>query len=315
MNGELKIRPLVPGADDTAFLNIINQVAKEIPDRTPIAQDELEANRKEPDYDSHAQFIAELDGRAVGIGAGELNPLDDRHVGWVSVNVLPEFRRRHIVTALAEAVRQVLRARGAKKLRAATREENLAGNAFIRSLGFEASRTESWLLRPLEHLPSRVGENTEVRIRETTLSDDDLRLTTELINETFKEDWSHVPHTVEERRQRASEFARQGVIMRTLVAMLGGKAVGQIQPVISPRKIAALKVQRGMLMGLGVLKPFRRQGIATALMLKGMQSLKDHGMTEAELYVDNSNPARALDIYVKLGFHVVRKFLHYEQAV
>jgi ribosomal protein S18 acetylase RimI-like enzyme len=314
MNEALRIRPLVPGADDAAYLNVINTVARESPDRTSTAQDELEAERKMPSHDPHGQLIAELDGQPVGIGFGRLNPLDviDR-IGWFSASVLPEFRRRHIGTALAEAALQGLRTRGATKLRAGTREENLAGNAFLRSLGFQACRTESYMRRPLETLPSRVGENTEIDIRETTLDDDDLRLTVDLINETFKEDWDRMPVTVEGRRARATEFARQGGILRTVVATLRGQTVGLVQAFISPRDNAELKVQRGALMALGVLKPFRRQGIAAALMLWGLQFLKASGMSEAELYVDNSNPTQALDIYLKLGFQVVRKFLDYEQ--
>jgi len=49
MNGVLRIRPLVPGADDAEYLNIINRIADEFPDRTPIALDELEADRTMPD--------------------------------------------------------------------------------------------------------------------------------------------------------------------------------------------------------------------------------------------------------------------------
>ena len=314
MNEELKIRPLVPGADDAAYLNIINRVAQEFPDRTPVAQDELELRRSMPYFDPHGQFIAELDGHAVGIGLGEMNPLDTNRIGWVSASVLPEFRRRHIGIALAETAMQGLRVRGAKKLMSDTREENTAGIAFLNSLGFKECRTESWMRRHLEHLPSGVRENTAVRIRETTLDDDDLQLTVELINEAFKEEWDFTPVNVEARRKRATELTRQGGTIQTLVAMVEGQAAGMVQAMISTREIAALKVQRGTLLGLCVLKPFRQQGIATALMLRGLQFLQDHGMTEAELFVDNSNPAKALDIYLKLGFRVVRKILDYEAA-
>lgn len=315
MNGELRIRPLIPGADDAAYLNVINQVAKEFPDRTPIAQDELESRRTMPYFDPHGQFIAELDGQAVGIGLGEMNPLDTNRLGWVSASVLPEFRRRHIGAMLAETALQSLRARGAKKLMSDTREENAAGIAFLRSLGFRECRTESWMRRPLEHLPSGIRENTAVRIRRTTLDDDDLRLTVELINEAFKEDWDFTPVTDEARRKRAVELAHQGGTIETMVAMLAGQLVGMVQARISPREIAALKGQRGTLLGLCVLKSFRQQGIATALMIRGLQFLKDHGMTEAELFVDNSNPAKALDIYLKLGFQTVRRILDFELAV
>jgi mycothiol synthase len=307
-----KVRSLVAVADDAAYVSIVNRVAEELPDEPPIALDELESRRTMPYYDPHGEFIAELDGHAVGIGRGQLNPLDKERVGWVSASVLPEYRRRHIGTALAETAMQGLRARGAKKLRAGALEANLAAVAFLRSLGFQECRSESWMRRTLEHLPSGVGENIGVGIRETTLNDDDLQLTVELINEAFKEDWDFSPVTVEARRKRATELARQGGVVQTWVAMLGGQPVGIIQARISPRDIAALKVQRGELLGLGVLKPFRQQGIAKALTIRGLQFLKAHGMTEVDLSVDNFNPVQALDIYLKLGFRVIRRFLIYE---
>jgi ribosomal protein S18 acetylase RimI-like enzyme len=68
------------------------------------------------------------------------------------------------------------------------------------------------------------------------------------------------------------------------------------------------------LLGLGVLKPFRQQGIAKALMIRGLKFLKSRGMTEADLFVDNSNPARAAGLYLKLGFRTVRRILDYEKA-
>jgi mycothiol synthase len=308
----LKVRPLVAGADDAVYVDIANRIAEELPDEPPIALDELEARRAMPYYDPRGEFVAELDGRAVGLGRGQMNPLDEERVGWVSASVLPEFRRRHIGTALAAAAMQGLRTRGAKKLRAGSLEENVAGVAFLRSLGFRECRSESWMRRTLDHLPGGVGENDAVTIRETTLDDDDLQLTVDLINETFKEDWDFSPVTVEARRKRATELARQGGVVMTWVAMLDGRPAGMVQARVSPRDIAALKVQRGELLGLGVLKTFRQRGIAKALMIRGLQFLKARGMAEADLSVDNSNPAEALDLYLGLGFRIVRRFLIYE---
>lgn len=300
------------GADDAAYLGIVNRVGREFPDQTPTTLDKLQFERTMPYHDPHGYFIAEIEGRAVGVGHGLMDPLDKERIGWVDVDVLPEFRRRHVGTALAEAALQGLRSRGAGKLRAGAREENVAGNALIRSLGFLHNRSASRMRRSMDTLLGVVGTNNAVSIRETTLDDDDLQLTVNLINEAFKEDWDFTPTTVEARRKRAAELARQGGVVQTWVAMLEGRAVGVVQALISPRDNETLKVQRGVLMGLGVLRPFRGQGIAKTLMIRGLDFLKTRGMTETDLFVDNSNPAQALDIYLKLGFHVVRRFLDYE---
>jgi mycothiol synthase len=62
---------------------------------------------------------------------------------------------------------------------------------------------------------------------------------------------------------------------------------------------------------IGVLKPYRRRGIGTRLMLHSMQSLKSSGMEEVLLYVDDMNPTNAIKLYEKLGFKVMRKGILY----
>ncbi len=64
-------------------------------------------------------------------------------------------------------------------------------------------------------------------------------------------------------------------------------------------------------MTIGVLKPLRRKGIGTALMLHALKLLKCKGMKEAELGVDDSNPTKAIELYKKVGFKVAKKDLTY----
>jgi len=308
----LRVRPMVAGDDDAVYVDIYNRVAAGLPEQSPTSPAELEFQRSMPYYDPHGRFVAELAGCAVGLGFGTINPLDPARIGWLNVKVLPELRRRRVGTGLAEAALASLRQRGAQKLWSGAWEESSAGTAFLRSLGFREQTFESWLRRPLADLPHGIGEHTGVEIRETTLEDDDLRLTVDLLNEVFCEDRDRTPTTVEARRKRAAELARQGGVIRTWVAMLGGRPVGVVQAVISPRENSALDVRRGTLMGLGVLRSFRRQGIARALVIRALEFLKDRGMAEAELSADNDNPTRALGIYLKMGFRVARRFVEFE---
>jgi ribosomal protein S18 acetylase RimI-like enzyme len=64
-----------------------------------------------------------------------------------------------------------------------------------------------------------------------------------------------------------------------------------------------------------VLKPYRRTGIGTRLMLHGMNLLKAKGMTVAMLSVDDWNVTKAIRLYEKVGFKVVKKDLVYEKGI
>jgi len=63
---------------------------------------------------------------------------------------------------------------------------------------------------------------------------------------------------------------------------------------------------------IGVLKPNRRKGIGTALMLEAMRVLKAQETEDALLYVDDMNPTNAIKLYEKLGFKTMRKNVIYQ---
>jgi ribosomal protein S18 acetylase RimI-like enzyme len=50
-------------------------------------------------------------------------------------------------------------------------------------------------------------------------------------------------------------------------------------------------------------------------MLGAMQRLKDQGMEDAVLYVDDMNPTGAFRLYEKLGFKVARKSIIYQLKI
>lgn len=68
-------------------------------------------------------------------------------------------------------------------------------------------------------------------------------------------------------------------------------------------------------LGIGVLKPYRRMGIGTKLMLHGMNQLKANGMTVVMLGADDLNVTQATRLYEKVGFKVARKEMAYEKTL
>jgi len=62
------------------------------------------------------------------------------------------------------------------------------------------------------------------------------------------------------------------------------------------------------------LPAWRRQGIASALLVRAMEHFRAAGMTEAALSVDTDNASGALGLYERLGFERVSTFLVVEKA-
>ena len=64
-----------------------------------------------------------------------------------------------------------------------------------------------------------------------------------------------------------------------------------------------------------VRRPWRRRGLARALIARSLQVLKDQGMTEAAPGVDAQNPNGARHLYESMGFRTVKEFVTYRKPM
>jgi mycothiol synthase len=66
---------------------------------------------------------------------------------------------------------------------------------------------------------------------------------------------------------------------------------------------------------LGVRRPFRRQGLARALLTWSLHLIQDSGMTTATLGVDAENPTGATHLYDSVGFRERKRSIVYQKPV
>ena len=76
---------------------------------------------------------------------------------------------------------------------------------------------------------------------------------------------------------------------------------------LSPEENERKGVQEAWVGDLGVRRPWRKRGIATALLNQSMLAFKAVGMDYATLGVDTENPTGALGVYERVGFAPVRR--------
>jgi mycothiol synthase len=60
----------------------------------------------------------------------------------------------------------------------------------------------------------------------------------------------------------------------------------------------------GRVDGVFTRRPWRRRGLARALVARSLALLREHGATIADLSVDGANPNQAMTLYESLGFEV-----------
>jgi mycothiol synthase len=89
-----------------------------------------------------------------------------------------------------------------------------------------------------------------------------------------------------------------------VIAWDGDEIAGAVINEIDAEENAALQRSRGLLASVFVRRPWRRRGLAAALVGRSLELLRERGMTSAWLGVDADNPTGALGVYERAGFAV-----------
>ena len=87
-----------------------------------------------------------------------------------------------------------------------------------------------------------------------------------------------------------------------LIAWDGEEVAGGVVNGIEHGENEALGLKRGWLHSVFTRRPWRKRGLASALIGRSLELLRDRGMTSAVLGVDADNPTGALALYERAGF-------------
>jgi len=312
----LKIRTFVVGRDEAIWAYIASVAYRDYEDFRSLSVEEMQKLEKSPTFDSSGMFIAELDGKPAGIVNAYVDKFRKEKKGFISwLGVLPEYRRRGVGKALVQKAIESLKERGMEIAETALDSTREVCIRLFEDLGFRLIRSSSFMKMSLDKIPFNIGENREVDMRKLDVtSEEDIILLNNLENECFKEHFNYRPSQIEETRHWLLEnpwLQWQAYFF----AELEGKSVGYISIGIDEKYNREKETLSGWINDIGVLKPFRRRGIGTALMLKGLNELKNEGLENALLYVDDENPTKAIKLYEKIGFKIVKKTQIYQKKL
>jgi len=311
----LHIRRFVKGTDEPVWVDVLNADQNDDEYWRVITVDEFLLEQERPGFDFDGRFIAELEGRPVGMVHAGVDRARTDGQGSIRFGVIPGFRGRGVEKQLTETALEELRARGMTTAQAGTESAREDLVRLFEELGFERVRVFSLMGMDLKEVPRDVGENKEVTIRPLRLDvDEDIRLFDRLHNEAFSEHFNFRPHTLEETRHRLlnNPYVNQ---RESFFAVLNGEAVGYVGVSIDEKYNMERNTSIGWVTVIGVLKPYRRAGVGISLMLHAIEGLKAKGMTRALLGVDDDNTTRAIGVYEKAGFAVKRKDFIYQKSL
>ncbi len=102
---------------------------------------------------------------------------------------------------------------------------------------------------------------------------------------------------------------------RWLVAWDGDEVAGSVLNFVFPDENERLGVRRGWLEHVSVRRPWRKRGLASALIARSMLLLRDLGLAEAALGADAENLTGAVRLYEALGFRRARTAARYRKTI
>jgi len=307
-NKDWTFRPYRGEADVPAMVEAINACNRadkidEIETVETMAHDYAHLTNCDPATDIR---VVEAGGRLVGYGrVWWWQNSDGERVYGLSGYVHPDWRRRGIGRALLDW--QERRAceiaaghpqDGPRYLQGWMMDTAVGRRALFAGAGYQPARYGFMMVRPLgEPIPDLpLPDGLEVRPVEAGHK----RRIFDALNEAFRDHWGHREMTEEDFQ------SWNGWPMATphlwQVAWADGEVAGMVLNTIIPEDNQQFGVLRGWTDPICVRRPWRKRGLARALIMRSLRLLKEQGMTEGALGVDTQNLSGALRLYESCGF-------------
>jgi ribosomal protein S18 acetylase RimI-like enzyme len=263
--------------------------------------------------------IAEIDERIVGYGraAWHEEPAGPR-VYEVIPFVDPTVAGEDVFMAMVDVLEARLRTIAADHPAGEKLFETFGGDSaperegLLVGIGYEPVRHGYAMLRPtVEDLPDApLPAGLEIR----DVLPEHLPAIWAADQEAFRDNWGFAPAT-EGDYQR---FLTDPVMSDTSlwrVAWDGDEVAGQVRSFINAEENERFRRKRGYTEHISVRRPWRRRGLARALIAASFPLLRARGMTEAGLGVDTENVSGALGVYEKCGFRPISRSTIYRRPL
>ena len=316
---DLSIRTYAGSADDRLVAELL-RTANLFDGTDLVPSDEQVANEfAHPDgfVPTEDSFLGELGGRVVAVGEVRYVRRDDEHTFDLSGSVHPDVRRQGVGAALLARLetrateRAATLSAGPISLDASAPELNLGFAALVEAAGYTPIRTFVEMIR--RDLDEVVEPQLPAGLELSPVVAADLRKIYDAEAEAFRDHWGQRDWSDENFARMVDEPDLDLGLWR--VAWDGDEIAGVVAAWIIAEENAALGLQRGWLEQISVRRPWRRRGLAAALILSACAGLRERGMTEVALGVDSTSLTGAFELYERLGFQILRRITTWRRAL
>jgi len=138
----------------------------------------------------------------------------------------------------------------------------------------------------------------------------------EASNEAFRDHWGFVQPTEEDYQAWLNDKTIfQPDLWQIAWDIQTQQVAGQVRTFIDQAQNNKYGRQRGFTEFISVRRPWRRRGLARALIARSLKTQQQQGMTESALEVDSESLSGATRVYEDCGFRVVKRRSIYRKPV
>jgi GNAT superfamily N-acetyltransferase len=267
-------------------------------------------------------IFAEVDGRVIGYSRGFWwqetgGPFIYALVGFL----VPAWRRKGIGRVMLRWLEARLRETAAgheqeqPKFFQVYVEQGVVGlEAMLAVEGYKPVRYSHEMVRPsLDDIPDfPLPAGLEVR----PVLPEHYRRIWDANDEAFRDHWGYSTPTEEEYQEwLADKVIFQPDLWQIAWDVETGEVAGQVKTFIYHAENEKYGRRRGYTEGISVRRPYRRRGLARALISLSLLAQKERGMTESTLGVDSENTSGATRVYEDCGFRTVKRNALYRKPL
>ncbi|MFO7664047.1 MAG: GNAT family N-acetyltransferase [Chloroflexota bacterium] len=313
------------GPDDFAAIAAIGNASR-MADGSEwiVTADEVKLEFEHLEHFDPAQDIlmAELEGEPAGFAQAEWwQELEGPYRYGIGLNVLPAYRGRGIRRALLRWVEGRLAEMAmdhpphTEKTYSFFAPDKATGwIAQLTAEGYQPVRYFYKMSRPLSGpLPDfPLPEGLELR----PATPDHYRLVWDAANEAFRDHWGYTQHPDEYFDWWLADTTTfQPELWQVAWDIEQNVIAGQIMTFINANENEQFGRKRGYTESISVRRPYRRRGLAHAMICESLRVLQAQGMTEAALAVDSQNLSGATRIYEECGFRTYSRGATYRKTL
>lgn len=246
---------------------------------------------------------------------------DDRRLYSYFAFLLPEWRGKGIRRTMLRYAERRLREIAAghstngqqQFLDAWASDAEHHWKSLLLSEGYEAVRYGYQMVRPnLDDIPVRpLPEGLEVR----PARPEHYQAIWSAAREAFRDEWEYSEDEWSDEEFASWQEDPNFDPSLWQVAWAGDLVAGMVLNFINHAENREYDRRRGYTETICVRRPWRRQGLASALIARSFCAIKERGMTEAALGVDTQNPNGALQLYESMGFRPVKRNATYRKPL